>query len=567
MLSLALALRSLVLRCVCSLSVFPSLTRYAVWQAATGRVIVVAWVLWMLGGATAAHAVTELRTLIDSDGNPATGCTVTTASGTFAGAELAALTRIDLAASEPVGDVSREICQGGALVADPGFVPLAPLRWPVGVAAAGHQLDVVESYTRLLAPGGAIRLGFMAGTSDGSLAPTALLTSNGTPGGGLIQLQAAPAAAVPGLGTAGLVMLAGLLLVSAYRFGRARHFAATGTGLCLALVVGLAWAAMVRDGSTSDWSGTAPIATASASGPLRFAAVYARVAGNVLHLRYDLDLGLRDGTVRDDDYTSPEDVSLAVPAPGLLGNDTPGTPAMQVTEVRLPGSPMTTPAGAALPFAGSSLHVNADGGFVMHAPVPPGLYRFEYRARNRFFSGQWGVATVQVTGRAYCGDGVVSAGEACDDGNTSNEVACSYGAATCTGCNSTCTSLLNLSGPHCGDGAINGPEFCDDGNTETETSCPYGPGTCTRCNASCTATMQLTGDYCGDGVRNGPEACDDGNTLTETSCPYGVASCTACSASCSVVLHLRGDFCGDGVVNGVEACDSTPGCSNICTLE
>ncbi len=75
-----------------------------------------------------AHAVAELRTLIDVDGNPATGCNVVTPAGVFQGSEQAAVTRIDLAAPSPVGDVSREVCQGGALVADPSFVPLAPLQ-------------------------------------------------------------------------------------------------------------------------------------------------------------------------------------------------------------------------------------------------------------------------------------------------------------------------------------------------------------------------------------------------------------------------------------------------------
>ncbi|MBV7458554.1 MULTISPECIES: hypothetical protein [unclassified Acidovorax] len=573
-----------------------------------------AWTLWMLVGATAAHAATELRTLIDSDGNPATGCTVVTAAGTFNGVDLAALTRIDLSASEPVGDVSREICQGGVLVADTGFAPLAPLRWPVGVAAAGEQLDVVESYTRLLAPVGALRLGFVANTTDGSIAPAALLTRNGAPGGGAIQLSASPVAAVPALGTVGFALLVGLLLAATYRYARVRQFAASGAALCLVFVVGLAWAAMVRDGDPSDWSGASPVATASTSAPLQFAAVYARVEGSMLHLRYDLDLGLREGTVRDDDYSATEGAALVVAAPGLLANDALGSPAMQVNEFRVQGSPTATPAGAAVPFAGSTLQVNADGGFVVDAPTEPGLFRFEYRARNRFFAGKWGVATVQVAAGAFCGNGAVNAGEACDDGNTVTEVACSYGTAACTGCNATCTGVVNLTGSYCGDSAVNGPEVCDDGNTTTETSCPYGTPTCTRCNATCSATAQLTGGYCGDSMVsgpevcddgnnttesscpygtqnctrcnatctaelpltggycgdsmvNGPEVCDDGNIGTETSCPYGVAHCTACNASCSQALNLTGAFCGDGIVNGGEVCDGTPGCTNVCTLQ
>ncbi|WP_375770443.1 hypothetical protein NR798_05985 [Archangium gephyra] len=154
-----------------------------------------------------------------------------------------------------------------------------------------------------------------------------------------------------------------------------------------------------------------------------------------------------------------------------------------------------------------------------------------------------------------CGDGVKNGAEACDDGNTTSETSCPYGQPSCTTCNATCTTVLNLSGPYCGDRAKNGAEVCDDGNTVTETSCPYGQASCTSCNASCTAALPLTGPYCGDATKNGAEACDDGNTVTETSCPYGQASCTSCNASCTAVLPLTGPYCGDGMRNGAETCD------------
>ncbi|MBZ0119770.1 MAG: DUF4215 domain-containing protein, partial [Sandaracinaceae bacterium] len=57
-----------------------------------------------------------------------------------------------------------------------------------------------------------------------------------------------------------------------------------------------------------------------------------------------------------------------------------------------------------------------------------------------------------------CGDGIVGAGESCDDG-ASNGM---YGF-----CNSTCTGL----GPRCGDGTRNGPEQCDDGNAIDTDAC------------------------------------------------------------------------------------------------
>jgi hypothetical protein len=502
------------------------------------------------------HAATELRTLIDSDGNPATGCTVTTPAGTFEGADLAAVTRIDVSASEPVGDVSREICQAGALVTDPSFTPLAPLRWPVGVGAAGVQRDVVESYIPFPSPPGAVRLAFMAGTTDGSIAPAGLLSVNGSPAGGAIQLVAPSVAGVPGLGVGGLLLAALLVVWITYRFAPVRRIAAGGAALGLLLVVGLAWAAIVRDGDPSDWSTTPPIATSSAGVPLQFAAVYARIEGGTLQLRYDLDLGLRDGAPRDDGtYNTTVGVALPVVAPGVLANDVPGSPSIQVNEFRVQGDATTVPAGGAVPFAGSTLQVNPDGAFTVGAPTMAGLFRFEYRARNRFFPGGWGVATVAVAPAGTCGDGTRGAGEVCDDGNTVNETSCSYGSPTCTTCNATCSALLSLTGPYCGDSTVNGPEVCDDGNTTDETSCPYGTASCTTCNSTCSGVLTLTGPYCGDGKVNGSEVCDDGNTTDETSCPYGAASCTTCNSTCSGVLTLAGPYCGDGVVSNGEVCD------------
>lgn len=505
-----------------------------------------------------AHAVAELRTLIDVDGNPATGCNVVTPAGVFQGAEQAAVTRIDLAAPSPVGDVSREVCQGGALVADPSFVPLAPLQWPAGIDAAGPQVDVVESYTRLVAPPTSLRLGFTASTTDSSFAPSALLAVHGAAGGGPVMLTAAgtPTVSVPVLGSGGLLLLACVLALATYRFAPARRVAATGSALCLAFAVGLAWSALVRDGEPSDWVGTAPIAAASTTGPFQIAAVYAQLQGGTLHLRYDLDLGVRDGTLQDDGpYATTVGTPLPVAAPGLLANDTLGTPAIEVREFRVQGSPTTTPVGGAVAFAGSTLTVNADGGFTMGAPTAQGLFRFEYRARNRFKNGGWGLATVAVGAAVVCGDGARAGAEACDDGNTVSESNCAYGTVSCTACNANCSAQLNLLGNYCGDNAINGPELCDDGNNTTETSCAYGTASCTACNANCTAPLSLVGGFCGDNAVNGPEACDDGNNTTETSCAYGTVTCTACNASCTAPLTLAGGFCGDTMVNGPEACD------------
>ena len=509
--------------------------------------------LSMLAHVAPAHAATEIRTLIDSDNNPATGCTVATPSGAFGGVEQVAITRIDLLAAEPVGDVAREVCQSGVMVADPSFVPTAPLRWPVGIGAAGIHTDVVESYAQLVNASKTVRLGFVTSTTDGSAAPTALLSTTGGAGAPILL---AAAMAVPALGGGGLLLVAGALVFVTYRFARVRRYAATAVALCLLLVVSLAWAAIVRDGSPSDWGSTPPVASAATTGPHQLAAVYARLEGRILHLRYDLDLDVRDGAPLDDGpYATTVGTPLSVPAPGLLANDAPGSPPAQVREFRVQGAASNTPAGGVVTFAGNSLTVAHDGGFTVGAPTIPGTYRFEYRAHNRLTPGGWGVATVEVAAGNVCGDGIRSGAEVCDDGNNVTETSCPDGVASCSACNATCTATLSLTGAICGDGIRSGGEVCDDGNNVTETSCPYGSPTCMACNATCTASLSLTGSFCGDGIRSGAEVCDDGNNVTETSCPDGVASCSACNATCTATLSLTGAICGDGIRSGGEVCD------------
>ncbi len=118
-----------------------------------------------------------------------------------------------------------------------------------------------------------------------------------------------------------------------------------------------------------------------------------------------------------------------------------------------------------------------------------------------------------------CGDGIVTADEACDLGQAANTGA--HG-----GCNPDCTLA-----PYCGDGLVDDDagEECDDGvNISTYGGCAPG------CHL---------GPSCGDGIVQSPfEECDDG----ENSGSYG-----RCGQNC----HY-GPRCGDGVVQPEhEECD------------
>ncbi len=123
----------------------------------------------------------------------------------------------------------------------------------------------------------------------------------------------------------------------------------------------------------------------------------------------------------------------------------------------------------------------------------------------------------------YCGDGEVTAPEACDDGDTDATDEC----------------LPDCTKARCGDGYVRlGVEACDDGNADE--------------NDLCTSRCSLTS--CGNGRLDPREQCDDGN-LDDTD---------ACASTC---LLAR---CGDGhVFAGVEDCDdanaaNTDDCTTAC---
>ncbi len=176
-----------------------------------------------------------------------------------------------------------------------------------------------------------------------------------------------------------------------------------------------------------------------------------------------------------------------------------------------------------------------------------------------------GIGDIVLTVLNVCGNGIMEAGEACDDGNASNTDACVQGCVMAS----------------CGDGFVRaGIETCDDGNASNDDACPSGVGgTCQdafcgdgftqagvedcddandddtdACVAACTAAR------CGDGfLQAGVEDCDDGNMDNGDACPDGDGG------TCADAV------CGDGFVqDGVEECDDgnrvdDDACANDCT--
>jgi len=176
-----------------------------------------------------------------------------------------------------------------------------------------------------------------------------------------------------------------------------------------------------------------------------------------------------------------------------------------------------------------------------------------------------------------CGDGKVVIGEVCDDGTAQNTGA--YGH-----CNATCSAR-----EFCGDGLKSGPEKCDDGvnlagyNASSgcaagcvlppkcgdatvdfafKEECDEGTAKNTGAYGGCTSTCKA-GPFCGDGAVKSPEeTCDDGSANGG----YG----KACGYDCQ-----PGARCGDGIKNGTEQCDlgdaknvgGYGGCKASCTFD
>ncbi len=164
---------------------------------------------------------------------------------------------------------------------------------------------------------------------------------------------------------------------------------------------------------------------------------------------------------------------------------------------------------------------------------------------------------------ARCGDGVVSSGEDCDDGNDDDTDACTnqclearcgdgflrtdlspgepgYEACDDGNQNDREDACRNICEEHrCGDRIVapDGSEACDDGNTVSDDGC----------SESCLE------ERCGDGVVQSGEACDDGNENDEDACLN-----TCVEAVCGDgVVHLGEEVCDDGNDNDQDACLNT----------
>ncbi len=192
---------------------------------------------------------------------------------------------------------------------------------------------------------------------------------------------------------------------------------------------------------------------------------------------------------------------------------------------------------------------------------------------------------------AVCGNGIIEAGEQCDDGNTASGDCCS---ATCRfeAAGSLCPDGLFCNGEEtcdgqgacqagapvdCGDGVNCTVDSCDEANdvcanTPDNANCPDDGLFCTGqemcdpaldcvstgdpCPAGtvCNETTDICEPVaaCGNGVVDPGEQCDDGNTLN--------GDC--CSSTCQ--FEPAGSSCADALFcNGAETCDGAGSCAAV----
>jgi fibro-slime domain-containing protein len=166
---------------------------------------------------------------------------------------------------------------------------------------------------------------------------------------------------------------------------------------------------------------------------------------------------------------------------------------------------------------------------------------------------------------AGCGDGILTADEACDDANRTSGDGCSE---TCLVVEPgfSCAVAGELCQPiaKCGDGVVSIPELCDDGGTVAGDGCSPR---CTlelgyKCDGSPSVCTRVA---CGDGVVEGTESCDEGDAFPYDGCSTSCQREPDCAAGACV------SECGDYLVIGEECDDGNKrdgdGCSQNCTIE
>lgn len=253
-------------------------------RALPGAVAVLAFAL-----ASLAHAAAPwIAAAIDTDDDPSTGCTISTADGPVAGIELVVTTRMLTSASDArVTRVERQTCEGASL-GSPVTHDLS--GWPVGLGAGDGGRAVVETWLprAWLGRASRVRIVVFAGDGEGGVdaAPAFAIALAAEPVAAPRPVPLSPWLALP------LALAIGAL---AWRFARRRPEHARAVAMLVVFAFsGLAWAAsVVRDGAIGDWAGVPPAVVdpdGDAPPDADIVAVFAQTDAANLYLRIDADI-------------------------------------------------------------------------------------------------------------------------------------------------------------------------------------------------------------------------------------------------------------------------------------
>ena len=195
-------------------------------------------------------------------------------------------------------------------------------------------------------------------------------------------------------------------------------------------------------------------------------------------------------------------------------------------------------------------------------PTVGGIYDIVLTA---FDSGGM-VASTSIQVIIGCGDGVVSGGEECDDGNNIDG----------DGCQGNCQN------PVCGDGILDAGEECDDGNVvdgdKCSATCTADPGACCLPDGGCEDGLSQgtcqnptgrAGQWLGTNSSCETDSCPDCDCDGESdvmeiavcvaNCIDGGGDDAGCAATCDANGDGVPNSCGDGAAN----CDD----GNSCTVD
>ena len=262
------------------------------WRRAQATLGAVVTASALAGSMVAGAATTTFGVLLDTDNNINSGCTISTADGSFAGVELVLNTTVVAnSTGYRVTGITLQSCTGSSLSAP---VTLDSAAYPVARGFGANGTSAVETYipTAYLPQSGLkMRIGLTTSGADGITGADALLSSNGA----AILFDAPPPLVVPALSTMALGLTA-LLLALAVWYARRRGWHGMQLVVVAVFAISLSGqiiAAIVRDGLITDWSGVSALATdplGDAPAGTDVSALYATYDGPNLYFRIDAAL-------------------------------------------------------------------------------------------------------------------------------------------------------------------------------------------------------------------------------------------------------------------------------------